>query len=442
MAALRRSVPVSDHSMSGPTSWVKSSAIGRRDRIGVVTILANTALMNVGFTMLIPIISVYFTTEFAMTGAAVGSVLAVRQFAQQGLMMFGGAFGDRWGHKPIICAGYLVRAFGFVGFAYSTTLPALFASAVVAALGGALFEATSKAALASLVPPDRRAGVFSLAALCGGVGLAIGPLVGVALLNVGFLWVGLGAAGCFFVAALVTLLLMPATRTAAGASGPVGVRASLGVVVRDRQFVVFTALLVGFWFLNNQIYISVPLLAVRLTHDTALVGAIFASQAVAAILLQVPLTRLASRYLAPPLAIALGLLLMGGGLGLMAVATSGAALVACALAFAVGRVVVEPIKDTLTANMADPSGLAAYFGFGFLALAVGGTAGNYLGGWLMDLALAPSLVALPWVTFAVIGLVSALGMAAFRVRSRVAATPAGALADERSSGYRERSTGV
>ena len=392
---------------------------GRSERLGVYTILLNTGMMNVGFTMLIPIISVYFTTELAMTGAAVGAVLAVRQFAQQGLMMFGGAFGDRLGHKPIICAGYLVRAVGFVGFAFSTTLPALFASAVVTALGGALFEATSKAALASLVAPEQRAKVFSLAALCGGVGLAIGPLVGVALLPIGFVWVGLGAAGCFFAAALFTLVLMPPTRTEAGANGPVGVRASLCVVLRDRQFVTFTALLVGFWFLNNQIYISVPLLAVRLTGDTVLVGAIFASQAVAAIALQVPLTRLANRYLTPPRAIALGLLLMGGSLGLMAVAPSGAALVACALVFAIGRVVVEPIKDTLTAELADPSGLAAYFGFGFLALAVGGTAGNYLGGWLMDLALAPDLRALPWATFALVGLVSAAGLAAFRVRPRV-----------------------
>lgn len=382
---------------------------------GVVTLLANTVLMSAGFTMMIPLISVHLSKDFGYTGAAIGAVLAVRQFTQQGLMMIGGALGDRWGHKPVICVGYLIRAFGFLGFGLATTLPELIAAAVVTALGGTFFEATSKAALAALVKPSQRASVFSIASLCGGVGLSVGPLLGVALLQVSFFWVGLVAAVCFFAAFVLSLFLLPETNSI-GETGPkVGVWETLATVFKDTRFVKFTALLTGYWFLTNQVYISVPLYVLRATGDTGLVGVIFTVQAAVSIVLQVPLVSFLSRRLRAQHIIALGLTLMGANLGAMGLGSSGIWIVACSLGFAVGRVLVEPTKDSITAGMASSGAAAAYFGFGFLALAFGGTAGNYLGGWLMDVSAAPALASVPWITFAVVGLVGAVGLLFLRI---------------------------
>ncbi len=76
---------------------------------------------------------------------------------------------------------------------------------------------------------------------------------------------------------------------------------------------------------------------------------------------------------------------------------------------------VPPQGMRLTSKLAAPGAQAAYFGFGFLALAIGGSLGNYLGGWLMDLSSAPGLALLPWLVFLGIGLVSAAALARFRV---------------------------
>ena len=326
-------------------------------RRGVISLLVSNGLMNAGFTMLIPLISVYFTTAYGMTGAAVGAILAVRQLTQQGLMVFGGALGDRLGHKPVICGGYLVRAVGFLLFAVATDVPGLILAAVVTALGGTFFEATAKAALASLVPPSRRADVFSLAGLVGGVGLAVGPLLGVALLRTSFFVVGTSAAVCFFLAFALSLYLLPTLAPEAdslGAPSARGLGETLKVVARDRRFVVFTALQCGYWFLVNQIYISVPLLVLRLTGGSDLVGAVFTVQALVAIVLQVPLVRWMSRRLAPPRGMALGLLLMGIGLGSLGLARGDVAVLGGVFVYAVGRVVVEPIKDALTSKLAAP----------------------------------------------------------------------------------------
>lgn len=225
-------------------------------------LLANNALMGAGFTMLIPLLSVHLTRDAGFSGAAAGAVLAVRQLTQQGLMLFAGALADRVGYRPIIAFGLLVRALGFMGFALSDALPVVLLSAVVAALGGALFEATGKAALVSLAAPEERSRLFSLSALTQSVGTAGGPLIGVAVLPLSFAWVGIGAGGFFLLAFVISAALLPPLAGGAGRAEAPTLGQTLRTVAQDRAFLVFTALLTGYWFLHNRQYISVPLRAV------------------------------------------------------------------------------------------------------------------------------------------------------------------------------------
>jgi len=108
---------------------------------------------------------------------------------------------------------------------------------------------------------------------------------------------------------------------------------------------------------------------------------------------------------------------MGGGLGLMALAHPGpdAILVmgASMVVFAAGRVLADPAKDVVIASLAPAGSLAAFFGVSFLALAVGGSIGNYLGGWLYDVATLTGRHDLPWLTFACFGALTALGLLLF-----------------------------
>ena len=367
--------------------------------------------------MLVPLLAVHLTQDAGYSGAAAGAVLAVRQLTQQGLMLFGGALADRAGYRPAIAAGMLVRALGFFGFALSDRLPAVLAAAVVSALGGALFEASGKAALASLAPPEGRARLFALSATVASIGVVVGPLIGAALLPLRFSAVGI-AAGAFFLAAfaLSALLLPPLGGAPAGAPS---LAATLRGVARDRRFLAFTTLLAGYWFLHNQIYVSIPLWATQLTGQPRVVGLLYAVFAVAGVSLQFPLVRLASRRWPPAQVAAAGLGTMGVGLALVGAGAVAwlpvlAVLVAAVVVFAAGRALVEPTKDVLTASMAPESGLAAYFGVAFLALAVGGSAGNYAGGWLYDVASPPGgPFALPWLVFALVGLAAAAGFVAF-----------------------------
>ncbi|HEU5315783.1 MAG TPA: MFS transporter, partial [Chloroflexota bacterium] len=129
--------------------------------------------------------------------------------------------------------------------------------------------------------------------------------------------------------------------------------------------------------------------------------------AAAGLVLQYPLVRWATRRAGPPAVLAYGVLLMGLGLGVFAFADAPATAMPLmclgVVLFAAGRALVEPTKDVVTSELAPPESLAAYFGVSFLALAVGGSIGNYAGGWLYDVATSLSLPALPWLIFLVLG---------------------------------------
>jgi DHA1 family multidrug resistance protein-like MFS transporter len=387
---------------------------------GVVVLLANTGLMNFGFSMLIPLLALHFTGNLGFTAASIGLVLALRQIAQQGLDLVGGLIADRIGARTSITIGCLVRAAGFLGIGLSHTLASLLIWAVVSGIGGAFFDAPGTAALADLVTPENRQRAFAASATMGNVGGTLGPLLGVALLGVDFLIVSIAASVCFVTAATLTWLVLPASalRGAAPRSGlhwAPRTRSPLRVLLRDRPFVALTALLSGFWFLWSQLNITVPLRAASM-GGARLAALAFAINAAPAIVLQYPLARAVGKRFFAQNVLTTCLAVCGAGIVLAFASPSVTIFLLGVLLFALARMMIWPTINTVTAERAPAGMLGAYFGFGALAIAVGAGAGQVTGGWLYDLAVRWHQPAVLYGSFGVIGLVSTLGLARLRLR--------------------------
>lgn len=381
---------------------------------GVVTLLANTLLMHFGFFMLFPLISVHFTRDVGLTAAVVGVVLAVRQFTQQGLTIFGGALAERIGYRWTIALGMFVRAVGFVLIGFAEDLPLLLAGAVVSALGGALFEASGLAAMAALTDPAERPRRYSLVATAGGIGSTVGPLLGVILLRFDFRYVSLAAAACFFLAFALSLWLLPHLGGRGGSESP-SFLTTVRVVWCDRPFVIFTVLLAGYWYLFTQLFITVPLRATRVTGDPETVGILYAVNSVTLILLTYITIRWISRRLSSLTILQIGIFLMGAGLGLFGFVDILPSLIAVIFLYSVGRLLSDPMVQTITAQVAVERVRAAYFGFGMLAIAFGGSIGQIAGGWLYDQGQATGLVALPWIACFLVAVLSVAGLLVLRL---------------------------
>ncbi len=373
---------------------------------GLTILIVINFMMYAGFFMVIPLVSVHYVQTMGFAAVTVGLALALRQLVQQGVSVGGGVLSDYFGGRNLITAGVLVRAAGFASLAYASTPPLLFLSMLLSALGGALFEAPSRAGIAALTTEDERARAFSINGVGGGLGMVVGPLIGSFLLSYGFSAVALAAAFCFALIGVVTLWLPPITT----ATDRNRLGFGLGLALRDRTFMIFTALLMGYWFMWVQLTISLPLIGERLANAADAVRWIYGINAGMTVALQLPLISLAERRLRPFTILILGITLMALGLGMVALATSFGLLLGCVVIFTCGTLLATPSQQSVAAALADPRALGSYFGVNALALAIGGSLGNLSGGLLIDLANALTMPALPWLVFATVGLISAAGL--------------------------------
>lgn len=382
---------------------------------GLFSILTDTFFMWCGFFMVVPLISVHFVDDLGWAAAGVGFVLAVRQLTQQGLTVFGGALADRLGAKGLICAGMFIRILGFLLMAHATTYPLLMLSALLAAVGGALFDSPKSAAIAALTVPENRSRYYAALGVVGGLGMTVGPLIGAMLLKIDFALAAYGAAACFGVCLVLSLVLLPQVRVA---GGDAKATAGLRLAFHDTTFMRFTALLIGYWFMWVQLSISLPLIAKQIGGTSDAVSWIYALNSGMSVLLQYPLLRLAERRLRHEQILVFGIVAMALGLAAVALAHNIAALLACVALFSLGALFVAPAQQTLTAKLANPGALGSYFGASSLALAFGGGFGNLVGGWLYGVGQQFNMPELPWLIFGAVGLVAAAGLAMMNAATR------------------------
>ncbi|QMU70088.1 MFS transporter [Streptacidiphilus sp. P02-A3a] len=104
------------------------------------------------------------------------------------LLLLGGGFGDRLGHRRVLLAGLGVFALASLGCAVATSAGALVAARLAQGAGGALLVPTSLALLTTSYPSAAgRARALGVWAGLAGVAFAAGPLVG-GLLVAGLDW--------------------------------------------------------------------------------------------------------------------------------------------------------------------------------------------------------------------------------------------------------------
>jgi DHA1 family multidrug resistance protein-like MFS transporter len=377
-------------------------------RRGLIAILIDTFFMWGGFFMVIPLISVHYVDDLGWSAASIGVVLAARQLTQQGLTLPGGMLADRVGAKWLICIGMLLRAAGFACMAWADTFPLLLASALLAAIGGSLFESPRSAAIAALTNETNRGRYYSLLGIAGGLGMTFGPLLGALLLKTNFSTVALISASCYVVTFLLTALFLPPVQVA---NERRGLTYGIALALRDQPFMIFNVLLMGYWFMWVQLSISLPLVARAISGTSDAVSWVYTLNAGMSVLLQYPLLRLAERKLRPLPILVLGVVAMAVGLGGVGLASSVTALLLCVALFSAGALLASPAQQTVTASFANPAALGSYFGVNALALALGGGLGNFSGGLLYGLGQQRAAPALPWLIFCTVGVGSALGMA-------------------------------
>ncbi|MEV0107645.1 MFS transporter [Nocardia sp. NPDC050799] len=383
-------------------------------------LMINQFGINLGFYMLMPFLAGYLAGPLGLAAWAVGLVLGVRNFSQQGMFLIGGTLADRLGYKPLIVAGCLLRTGGFALLVFATGLPALLVASAATGFAGALFNPAVRAYLAA-ESGSRRVEAFALFNIFYQAGILAGPLVGVALLTLDFRVVAAAAALVFAVLTVAQLLALPAG-PALPAPARVPVRTAWAGVLRNRRFVAFSVAMIGSYILSFQMYLALPLQAELITGDGAqwLVSALFVISGVIAVAGQLRITAWFRKRWGTGRALVAGMTILAGAflpLALVPVPArfgtwaAVAALLAAAALLAVGTAAVFPFEMDTVVTLAEDRLVGTYYGFYNSVVGIGILIGNLATGAVFGAARAADAEVLIWVGLALIGAVSAVALA-------------------------------
>lgn len=412
----------------------------------VQLLMVNQFTINLGFYMLMPYLAAHLSGTLGLAGWLVGLILGVRNFSQQGMFLVGGTLADRFGYKPLIVAGCVLRTAGFAALGLVDSLPALLAASAAAGLAGALFNPAVRAYVAADAG-ERRVEAFALFNVFYQAGILLGPLVGMVLTGIDFRVTCLTAAAVFAVLSVVQIRALPSRRADDAEDGGRGAaRASVWSqwrdVVANRPFLLFSAAMIGSYVLSFQVYLALPLEVRRLggqgAGGTAAVALLFAVSGLATILGQTKVTAWCKARMAPGRALAWGLLAMGvafvpllaatavpepeGGAGRWLLAAVPPAL--SALLLALGTMIAYPFEMDTIVRLSGDRLVATHYGLYNTICGVGITLGNLLTGAALDAARAAGMSALPWCALLALGLACAAALYGLHHTGRLAAMPA------------------
>ncbi|MEU4145685.1 MFS transporter [Streptomyces parvulus] len=380
-------------------------------RLLVLTQLA----FNVGFFAVLPFLAEHLGRSVGMAGWLVGFVLGLRTFSQQGLFVVGGALADRYGIRPVVLTGCVLRIAGFVWLGFAERTWAVIGAVLLIGFAAALFspavesEVARQAVVWEAAGGGDRTRVLALFTVAGQAGAFVGPLLGALLLAVDFRTACLAGAAVFVLVLAGHARLLPQH-----IPGRERVRFGGGarLLLRNRRFLALCCAYGAYLLAYNQLYLALPAEVERAAGSQAALAWLFALSSLLVVGAQLPVTRWAGRRLAPRRSMVAGLGLIAAGFAAVALARpagwTGAGGLVPAAGFVVlltlGQMLVAPVARAWVPDLAEDGRLGLYTGAlssvsGLIVLA-----GSSATGLLLDTGLP---AAVPWLVLAAVPLAAA-----------------------------------
>jgi MFS family permease len=333
------------------------SAVSRRHLAALW--LASFALYF-SFFLLLPSLPL-FVRSLGASDRAIGVIMGGFAVTSMLLRPWTGWAADRWGRRPFMLAGAAVFALAPLGYASSVGVLALVAVRLFHGAGMALYPTAASALVADVAPPARRGEFLGLFGAAGSIGMALGPIIGVALAA------RFGFAGLFATAgsvAVISMLLVLAMREARrpAVHVPFTVRGTINPKVLGPSLVMLCLML------TYGVQVTfLPLHAARLEVNP---GIFFLVYAASLTLTRGPAGRLSDRFGRRPVA-AVGLVLAAVALGVLANGESASGLALSGAIYGLAGGIAQPALTAWCVDLAAPSDRGRAMGTFFTALELG-----------------------------------------------------------------------
>jgi MFS family permease len=320
--------------------------------------------------------------------------------------LLGGVLADRWGRKPTLLTANILGAATAIGLGLAGNSWLVAVMAAIYGLWNGLGRPAYSATLVDVLGPTKRMrGMnlnywainlgFSGAAFLAGV-MAHSPRMVVFVLNA---------------AVLTTTTVLIAIKVPETTPGPspraadaVGAEAGgIGLVLRDRVFMLFVLLNLGLWIIIESCKL-IPIAMVQQGLDPASYGRVIAVNGIMIVTGQLFVPKLVGRRGRTQVLVTAALL-CGAGMGAVAVAGSVGALALTVAVWTLGEMINAPVNGALFADLSRPSMRGRYQGVASMSFTLANFIAPVAGGAILDNTPPATL----WLGLAGVGLLVALG---------------------------------
>lgn len=387
---------------------------------GQVYVLCLGTFVNRAGSFVLTFLSLYLTRKIGADVGFATLAMGTAGFGSLAAGLIGGHLADHFGRRVVMIAALaggagIAAVFGFLD-QRPTILAALFAFNLITDM----YRPAAAAMIADLVPPERRPQAFALMYVAINLGFAIAPVVGGFIASYSYLALFLGDAGttliyagiiALFVRETLPARVQPSDAGAGGEAQSIPLRAAVSQIISDGAFMRFVLgmFLVSLVFVQS--WSTLPLFMNAHGFAEKEFGRVIAINGMMIVLLQLPITALATRF---PRVVILALSALFTGLGFGATHYSVALwhFAITVIVWTIGEMMQAPIIPAVVGELAPVRLRARYMGVINMSFALASGLGSPLGGQVLK-RFGPATL---WTTTAVLGVLSALIYTSLRSR--------------------------
>ncbi|MET8945723.1 MFS transporter [Streptomyces sp. NPDC004542] len=349
-------------------------------------------------------LSLYVTLERGYSASFAGLVATLYGAGGAVGAVGGGMLADRLGRRVTLLGAQLLSAVTTGALAFAQGRVALAVTACLAGLAGNASRPVVQAVVTEVVAAKARVRAFSLIYWAVNIGVAVSAALAGMLAQHGYLPLFLGEAAVTALCALVVYLTVPETRPGPAPRGSADPPAQTPHVPRRRRFLAFVAVTFLVGLLMQEVSTALPLTMAGAGHTARDYGLVISLNGLLVVALQLPAGRVLARY-RPAGPLVVGALLLGGGLGLTAVAGSLAAYALTVVIWTVGEIVLAPTSMATVAELVPDHSQGRHQGLYSFAWAAAACVAPAVSGFALD-TMGPAAL---WGASATLGVLAAVG---------------------------------
>jgi len=407
----------------------------RRDFDPLVLVLATGDLVaSFGFALVFPFLTIYLVEKLGASATEAGLVVATYSVCSIISGVAGGWLADRVGRRPVMIVSVGLTAIVVALMGRAPDLPTITALTMVLGLVDPAFVPAARAAIADVVPVEKRARAYGLLNVAYAVGWIVGPAVGAGLSTLGYslLFTVSGAfIGAYAIIAFFWLReTLPAKRRAEGGPPPTGSASETpptGVAAHDQTFArervrAFVRFLPIAAVVHGVIFLWVTVLPIHVSRDfgvaTGAWGLLFSLNGIMIAVFQLRISSAVEGRSKAGIMAAAVVVYAIGMLVVSALATPLPVLPALAVAivlFTIGEMLLFPTEPAFVSDLSPADRRGRYQGIFLAATGLGTALGPPIGGFVIDAAPGPPL----WVLAAGVFLIAGAALAALDRRTRM-----------------------